>query len=121
MHTFSAYMEKRLVEDNLYQEGWFGDFMDTITGGRWGAYQDYRADSNQTRLANLSKKAALKAGNTITKKLEYAQTFLDTQVRNSLMEIRAALGQLETAQKEAIQTLKNAKMKAPDGANIYTP
>lgn len=121
MQTFAAYMEKRLVEDNLYQEGWFGDFMDTITGGRWGAYQDYRADAKQTRLANLSKKAALKSGNAVSKSLENAQTNLETKTRDAIASIKIALAQLEKTQQDSIQMLQNTKMKTPDGANIFTP
>jgi hypothetical protein len=119
MNTFSMYLQKRLVEDNLHNEGRFSDFMNTITGGLYsglgGVASDVWKDAGLVR----QQAGVSRTGGAAAQQLTQAQNNVKKAATDAVTNIENAYKQLSAVQQKVINDLTN--MKNPAGQPVLAP
>lgn len=113
------YVQKRLVEDNLQNEGKFSDFMNTVTGGLYsglgGVASDVWKDAGLVR----QKAGVSRIGGTAAQQLTQAQNNVKKAATDAQANIENAYKQLSAVQQKVINDLTN--MKNPTGQPVLAP
>lgn len=112
------YVQKRLVEDNLQNEGAFSDIMNTVTGGWYDSLGSVASTLyKDTKLGNQQRSIS-KAGNTAAQQLTQAQNNVKKAATDATTNISDAYKQLAAVQQKAINDLAN--MKNPAGQPVLS-
>ena len=125
MQTFSSYLEKRTSKTQQMDEGRFGDFMNTLTGGYFQGLGQTIGDVGRVIGQDWSKRQSEKqvqgAGTQIIQNLTTTQQNLATASQQGFTAIQDAIKKVEEAQAKAIEDIKNIKASGQSTEMLIGP